>query len=75
MRPQVPLLPVLAAALALTLPGFASAQDAPAQQIQQFATGDFEQEAKTWTMMKDHMYVIADALAGGLAKQFPDKFH
>lgn len=46
-----------------------------AQQIQQFATGDFEQEAKTWTMMKDHMYVIADALTGGLAQQFPDKFH
>ena len=24
--------------------------------------------------MKDHMYVIADALAGGIAKQFPEKF-
>lgn len=45
------------------------------QQIQQFAAGDFEREANTWTMMKDHMYVIADALAGGLAKQFPDRFH
>lgn len=45
------------------------------QQIQQFDSGDFEQEAKTWTMMKDHMYVIADALAGGLAKQFPHEFH
>ena len=44
------------------------------QQVQQFATGDFEQEAQTWAMMKDHMYVIADALAGGLAQQFPDKF-
>lgn len=43
------------------------------QQIQQFAAGDFEQEAKTWTVMKDHMYVIADALTDGLAKQFPDK--
>jgi hypothetical protein len=24
--------------------------------------------------MKDHMYVIADALADAIAKQFPDKF-
>jgi hypothetical protein len=44
------------------------------QQIQQFDAGQFEQEAETWTLMKDHMYVIADALAGGIAKQFPDKF-
>lgn len=45
------------------------------QQIKQFDAGQFEEEAKTWAMMKDHMYVIADALAGGIAKQFPDKFH
>ena len=44
------------------------------QQIQQFKAGQFDQEAKTWTAMKDHMYMIADALAGGIAKQFPDKF-
>lgn len=44
------------------------------QQIQQFDAGQFEQEAETWAMMKDHVYVIADALAGGIAKQFPDKF-
>lgn len=44
------------------------------QQIQQFDAGQFEQEAETWAMMKDHMYVIADALAGGIARQFPDKF-
>ena len=24
--------------------------------------------------MKTHVYTIADALAGGIAKQFPDKF-
>jgi len=24
--------------------------------------------------MKTHIYAIADALAGGIAKQFPDKF-
>ncbi len=45
------------------------------QQIQQFQAGQFDLEAKTWTAMKDHMYVIADALAGGIAKQFPEKFH
>lgn len=45
-----------------------------AQQIRQFDAGQFEQEAETWAMMKDHMYVIADALAGGIARQFPDKF-
>lgn len=44
------------------------------QQIQQFQAKQYEQEAKTWAAMKDHMYVIADALADGIAKQFPDKF-
>jgi hypothetical protein len=44
------------------------------QQIQQFQAKQYEQEAKTWAAMKDHMYVIADALAGGIAKQFPEKF-
>jgi hypothetical protein len=45
------------------------------QQIQQFSAGEFDAEAKTWAMMKDHTYVIADALADGIARQFPDKFH
>lgn len=44
------------------------------QQIQQFQAKQYDQEAKTWAAMKDHMYVIADALADGIAKQFPDKF-
>jgi len=44
------------------------------QQIQQFQAGQFDREAQTWATMKDHMYVIADALAGGIAKQFPEKF-
>jgi hypothetical protein len=43
-------------------------------QIKQLKAGQYEQEAKTWTAMKDHIYVIADALAGGIAKQFPEKF-
>ena len=42
-------------------------------QINAFATKDFAEEAKVWDAMKDHMYVIADALANGLAKQFPKK--
>lgn len=44
------------------------------QQIQQLHAKQFAQEAQTWEAMKNHMYVIADALAGALAKQFPDKF-
>ncbi|HET6628322.1 MAG TPA: hypothetical protein VFG91_00945 [Woeseiaceae bacterium] len=44
------------------------------QQIQQFDAGEFEEEAKTWAMMTDNVYVIADALAEGIARQFPDKF-
>jgi hypothetical protein len=44
------------------------------QQIQQFQAKQYDQEAKTWAAMKDHMHVIADALADGIAKQFPDKF-
>jgi hypothetical protein len=44
------------------------------QQIQQFKAKQYDLEAKTWTAMKDHMYVIADALADGIAEQFPEKF-
>lgn len=44
------------------------------QQIQQLQAKQYAEEAKTWTAMKDHMYVLADALAGAIAKQFPEKF-
>jgi hypothetical protein len=44
------------------------------QQNQQFVAKDFAGEAKTWDAMKTHIYTIADALVGGIAKQFPDKF-
>ena len=44
-----------------------------AQQIQQIMTDDMQDEATTWTAMQQHMDVIADALAGAIAKQFPDK--
>ena len=44
------------------------------QQISQFKAGQWDAEARTWAAMKDHMYVIADALADAIAKQFPDRF-
>lgn len=44
------------------------------QQIQQLHDKQYAQEARTWDAMKGHMYVIADALAGALGKQFPAKF-
>ena len=44
------------------------------QQIQEFQAKQFDEEAKTWAAMSHHMYMIADALADGIAKQFPDKF-
>lgn len=34
----------------------------------------YADEAKTWDGMRSHMYVIADALGDGIAKQFPAKF-
>ena len=43
-------------------------------QIQQLKAGQYAEEAQTWAAMQEHMYVIADALTGAIAKQFPDKF-
>src|SRR4026209_3024193 len=40
------------------------------QQIQQVQRQEYAPEAQTWDTMKRHMYVIADALAGAIAKQF-----
>ncbi len=42
-------------------------------QIQEIMAGDMKTEATTWTAMQQHMDVIADALAGAIAKQFPAK--
>jgi hypothetical protein len=44
------------------------------QEIQQLRGKQYAEEAQTWEAMKKHMYVIADALAGAIAKQFPAKF-
>ena len=58
-----------------TLRGLLTAHGAHhVEQIKQLEAGEYEQEAATWAAMTKHMYVIADALAGGIAKQFPDKF-
>ena len=58
-----------------TLRGLLTAHGAHhVQQIQQFQAKQYDEEAATWAAMKDHMYVIADALTAGLAKQFPEKF-
>jgi|SRR5688572_30096417 len=43
-------------------------------QIKQLRDKDYQGEAETWEAMKQHMYVIADALTGAIAKQFPAKF-
>lgn len=43
-------------------------------QFQQLKEGDYTHEADTWRGMKQHIYVVADALSQGLAAQFPDKF-
>ena len=43
-------------------------------QIQQIKAKQYAEEAKTWAAMQTHMYVIADALTGAIAKQFPEKF-
>jgi hypothetical protein len=39
-------------------------------QIQELKDRNYAAEAKTWEDMKNHMYVIADAMADALAKQF-----
>jgi hypothetical protein len=44
------------------------------EQIGEFKAKQYDAEARTWAAMTRHMYVIADALAEGIAKQFPDKF-
>ena len=44
------------------------------QEIQQLQGKQYAEEAQTWDAMKKHMYVIADALASAIAKQFPAKF-
>lgn len=44
------------------------------QAILQLRDKQYDQEAQTWEAMKMHMYALADALTGAIAKQFPAKF-
>jgi len=43
-------------------------------QIDAVVAKDYGAEAMIWGNMKKHIYTIADALAGGIEKQFPKKF-
>jgi hypothetical protein len=58
-----------------TLKGLLAAHGAHhVEQIRQLKAGSFEAEAQTWEAMRKHMYTVADALVGGIARQFPDRF-
>jgi hypothetical protein len=43
-------------------------------QINQYKKKEYAQLEETWSMMRQHVYVIADTLTMALTKQFPDKF-
>jgi hypothetical protein len=43
-------------------------------QIDAINAKNYSSEAQTWDAMKENVYVIADALADGIVKQFPKKF-
>jgi len=43
-------------------------------QINQYKNKEYAHLEETWTMMRQHVYVIADTLSTALVKQFPDKF-
>jgi hypothetical protein len=43
-------------------------------QITQFQEKDYADEGKTWEVMRQHVYTIADALTTALVTQFPSKF-
>ncbi len=43
-------------------------------QITQFQEKDYALEAETWQVMRQHVYVITDALTTALVTQFPAKF-
>ncbi|HYM36513.1 MAG TPA: hypothetical protein VET48_14030 [Steroidobacteraceae bacterium] len=44
-------------------------------QIDQLKAKHYTEEATNWIAMRKHMNTIADAIAGAIAKQFPEKFN
>jgi hypothetical protein len=43
-------------------------------QINQYKKKEYAKLEETWSIMRQHVYLIADTLATALAKQFPHKF-
>jgi len=43
-------------------------------QINQYKKKEYAKREETWSMMRQHVYLIADTLTMALVKQFPDKF-
>ncbi len=43
-------------------------------QINQYKKKEYAKLEETWSMMRQHVYVIADTLATAVAKQFPARF-
>lgn len=43
-------------------------------QINQYKKKDYARLEQTWSMMRQHVYVIADTLTTALVKQFPGRF-
>ena len=43
-------------------------------QINQYKKRDYARLEETWSMMRQHVYVIADTLSTALVKQFPGRF-
>ncbi len=43
-------------------------------QINEINAKNFSAEAKTWEAVRNQVYQIADVLANGIVKQFPQKF-
>jgi hypothetical protein len=43
-------------------------------QINEVNAKNYSTEAQIWNLMKNHMYMLADALGKGIVKQFPKKF-
>jgi hypothetical protein len=43
-------------------------------QVNQYMNKEYAQLEETWSMMRQHVYAIADTLAAAVAKQFPGRF-